>query len=442
MPDVITEKEVLEIWQGSLQGRTDLRTDDNASVSIIYPGRRNDDRGADFKDAVITAGHKRLKGDVEIHVKTSNWWAHGHHQDPAYNRVILHVVYRNDIGKAIVLQNGARAPTLALYGFIKTDNCPAPPPAIPCRNIFYRGNTGFIGRMLEEAGEQRFLARAAYFRKTIARAGAGQALYHGILTALGYAKNKQPMAELAVCLPLNKLATAPDEMPDSEYLARCQALLTGTAGLLPSSHSAIFSASNHHENWEAKLVDIWANSGERVCLSPAVWSLFKVRPGNHPVRRLAAMSYLLLRYRQKGLLDGLEEKLQAAAVDKGNHFLEQALLVAPDDYWSHFLDFGVPATGAAPALLGSGRAADIVINVLLPFAYARGPALQSEKALEVYRHYRSLEENTLVKHMRRQLGISQTFMADARRQQGLIHIYKTLCSQGKCDECQMKTPGI
>lgn len=50
----ITEKQVLGIWQDILRGGADLKTVDNESVRVIYPGRRNDDRGADFKDAIIT----------------------------------------------------------------------------------------------------------------------------------------------------------------------------------------------------------------------------------------------------------------------------------------------------------------------------------------------------------------------------------------------------
>lgn len=437
MPTTITEKRVLEIWQNSLQYRTDLLTEDNESVSIIYPGRRNDDRGADFKDAVIAADRQQLKGDIEIHVKASSWWAHGHHRDPAYNRVILHVVYQNDSGKAIVLQNGSSAPTLALHGYIKADDRPALPPALPCRNIFLRVETSFIGRLLDEAGEQRFLARAAYFKAALVQVGAGQALYQGIMTALGYSKNKQPMEDLAGRMPLNRLETATGEMPDNEYMARCQALLIGTAGLLRSQRGAGYPYHEYLEGWEAKLENLWASSGGRKSMSAAVWRFFKVRPGNHPIRRLAAMSYLLLRYREKGLLTGLAEKLQDAGEDNRSCFLEQALLVAPDSYWSNYLDFGVPARGAAPALLGSGRAADIVINVLLPFSYVTGPPKQNKKAMVIYQDYISPAENALVNHMRTQLGISKPFIAGARRQQGLIHIYKTLCVEGKCHECPM-----
>ena len=93
------------------------------------------------------------------------------------------------------------------------------------------------------------------------------------------------------------------------------------------------------------------------------------------------------------------------------------------------------------ASLGRGRAAVIVINVLLPFAAARGrlnsnPEL-SAKAMEIYRHYPALADNALQRHMANQLGTGRYLAGTARRQQGLLHIYKTLCSQGRCRECPL-----
>ena len=440
MPAVITEKRVLEIWQGSLQGRTDLVTEENEPVKIVYPGRLNDDRGADLRDAVIATRRGLLKGDIEIHVKASSWRAHHHHLDPAYNRVILHVVYRNDAAKTIELQNGSKAPTLALHDYIEENNTPAPPQLTPCRGAAYRGNTGFIGGILDEAGEQRFLVKAAHFKEAITQTGAGQALYTGILTALGYSKNKEPMAALARRMPLQQIETAAsDGLPEIEYLARCQARLLGKAGLLPSQRRIQYPTDNLAEEWVDQLERGWADGGETAEMPLEAWRFFKVRPGNHPTRRIAAMSFLLKRYRQKGLLTGLGDIFTEVTADDGSKKLEQALLVDSEGYWNRCLDFGFPSRGIVPALLGQARAADIVVNVFLPFMLARGGTEFREKAWEIYRHYRAPEENTLVKHMRRQLGVGQYAIDTARRQQGLIHIYQILCSQGKCNECTLNS---
>ena len=431
MPSVITEKRVLEIWQESLQSRTDLKTITNEPVQIIYPGRRNDDRGADFKDAIIATEGRQFKGDIELHVKTSNWWAHRHHQDPTYNRVILHVVYQNDTLKELILENGFRVPTLALCSYIGKSDGVAIRPSLPCRS-----NTGLITARLDEAGEVRFLARAARFREMITLNGAGQALYEGIMTALGYSKNKTPMAELSRHLPLKKLETmVTSATPDNDYLAWYQSYLIGAAGLLLSQRQVPKPAGG----WVETLENIWANIGEAACVPYENWHFFKVRPGNHPVRRLAAMSHLLLRYREGGLLANLEEKLKE---EDSIRSLEQGLVVAPDGYWSNYLDFGIPSVGAAPALLGKERAADIIINVLLPFFYARDTAAQGERVLDIYRGCRAPAENTLVKHMRRQLGVGRYLISNARRQQGLIHIYQTFCLEGRCRQCPLNdTPG-
>ena len=292
MPAAMTERKMLVIWQDFLRDKRELKTAANEPVRIVYPGRRNDDRGADFKDAVIATRQGHLKGDIEIHVKASDWWTHRHHRDPAYNRVILHVVYWNDGGEAIVLENGASVPTVALDNYTRNNVIPAVRPPMPCRGAGQGGNAVLIARRLDEAGEARFLTQAANFQTMTAPDGVGQALYRGMMTALGYAKNKEAMAALARRMPLERLeAITHDKISDSDYLAQCQARLLGAAGLLPSQRAGLPLIDKQAGGWEARLENIRAASGETAQLSAEAWRFFKVRPGNHPVRRIAAMSW-------------------------------------------------------------------------------------------------------------------------------------------------------
>jgi len=294
---------------------------------------------------------------------------------------------------------------------------------------------------MDEAGETRFMAWASNHRKIITELGAGQALYQGIMVALGYSKNKETMRELARRVPLQQLeALASQEISDEEYLAQCQARLLGTAGLLPSQRTGQHPRDKMIEDWEEKLENIWLASSTTACMSTDDWHFFKVRPGNYPVRRIAAMSLLLRRYRQKGMIAGLAEKFIEAADSSEVSLLEQALMVYPDDYWGRYLDFGFPSSGAAPALLGKERAADIIVNVVLPFFFIRRPTEDGEKALNIYHDYRGLEENSLIKHMRQQLGITRYLTNTARRQQGLIHIYQSFCLEGGCGKCPLGKP--
>ena len=120
-----SESVIVKIWQHQLMDRIGLVTEDGEPIKIIYPGRINDDQGADFLDAVIDTSQGLIRGDIEVHVKSSNWWAHRHHQDPVYNRVILHVVFWRDNEAATNLQNGEKVSIVALHKYIKnpTDQC-------------------------------------------------------------------------------------------------------------------------------------------------------------------------------------------------------------------------------------------------------------------------------------------------------------------------------
>ena len=187
------------------------------------------------------------------------------------------------------------------------------------------------------------------------------------------------------------------------------------------------------------LEGIWGSAPEKDAMTEGDWHVFKVRPGNLPVRRLAAMGHLLRRYGKEGLLPGLVGGLENIRLEGGHREMEARLLVSAEGYWARNLDFGLPGGVGLPALLGRGRAAVIAVNVLLPFAAAWGcprPGL-ARKARLIYRDYPALAENTLERHMGRQLGLGRRSVGTARRQQGLIHIYRTFCSQGRCEDCPL-----
>ena len=439
----LPESQIVKIWQHLLLNRTELVTEDGEPIKIVYPGRINDDRGADFRDVVIATSRGLVKGDIEIHVKSSNWRAHRHHHDPVYNRVVLHVVMWDDNKVATRRHNGKGIPILALDKFMKSSisqrlNLPPTSLTTLCLKAADRLTPNVIAEFLDNAGEKRFLAKAAEFQSDLAQMEANQALYQGIMGALGYSKNKIPMLKLARRLPLRILESiAQDKISDEECLARQQALLLGTAGLLPSQRP------NWHQEPDDKRIDrlerLWASSHPAKAMPPNAWHLFKVRPNNFPVRRIVAMSYLILRYREKGILTEVINMAGEAPVNKGHYQLEKGLLVATNGYWASHFDFGLGSRIKNPTLLGATRAANIVVNVILPFTLAWSQLTSQpelvNKALNLYHNYPKLAVNTVERHMQNQLGLSSNLVNSARRQQGLIHIYKTLCTQGRCNHC-------
>jgi hypothetical protein len=171
------------------------------------------------------------------------------------------------------------------------------------------------------------------------------------------------------------------------------------------------------------------------------WHLFKVRPVNSPVRRLAAMSYLIRRYRDKGMLDSWLGLLREAPATQGHRQLEEGFLVTARGYWASHFDFGPGRRIRNPTLLGRVRGAEIMVNVLLPFAFAwgqfTGETELGEQAFTLYLAYTRLAVNSIERHMVSQLGLSHRLVDSARRQQGLIHIYNNLCIQGRCSHCAL-----
>jgi len=85
------ESRVVEMWRSCLPEGREMMTEEGRPIKVVYPGRRNGGGGADFVDAVIAGRHGLMRGDIEVHTRSSGWREHGHHLDPAYNQVVLHV---------------------------------------------------------------------------------------------------------------------------------------------------------------------------------------------------------------------------------------------------------------------------------------------------------------------------------------------------------------
>ncbi len=100
------------LWRHQRFAANDLSTTTGESVSVIHPGQQNQNDGPDFLGAQIRLGPILWAGAVEIHVKSSDWYAHRHQHDKNYQSVILHVVWEDDL--EVVHPNGSLLATLEL----------------------------------------------------------------------------------------------------------------------------------------------------------------------------------------------------------------------------------------------------------------------------------------------------------------------------------------
>lgn len=428
----ISEYQLSLIWQ-QLLGR-ELTTEEGDQLKMMYPGRLNNDNGPDFRDAVVVNNSNLVKGDVEIHIKSSDWHNHGHHCDPEYNSVILHVVAQHDANSATLTKSGKSVPVACLPHELWYQTYLIPYYQLPCFQTAKHKDKQTLWKLLDIAGEERFRRKATIFQDSLQRENGGQVLLQRMMRALGYSKNSEPFEELARRAPLNFI----EKVKPAGDLSLKQAWLLGMAGLLPCQRKGGEFCGG---NGVRELEQIWRSVGkEAESMSENDWHLSHVYPNNSPVRRIVAQSYLLQRYCRGGLLKGVLQLVRKAPMIAGYRLLEEGLIVLADGYWQDHFDFNVQSRTRKSALLGRGKAAETAVNVVLPFAFSYGemagePGLR-EKAIELYRCYPKLAENEITHHMARQLCLDTSALT-ACRQQGLIHIFRSYCREGDCARCPL-----
>lgn len=104
------------IWKHKKLETSNLKTQNNEQVSILKTGEHNHNTGPDFFNAQLKIGNQLWAGNVEIHVKSSDWYLHNHETDSNYDNVILHVVWEHDT--AIFRKNNAEIPTVELKNYV------------------------------------------------------------------------------------------------------------------------------------------------------------------------------------------------------------------------------------------------------------------------------------------------------------------------------------
>src|SRR6266571_1653165 len=119
LPVPLHERELSRLWESGQIPAAALVAVDGTPLQVVYRGRPNAGAGPDFRDAVLALPDASLlHGDVELHLVASDFRRHGHDRDPAYGRVILHLVYRADSGATTPLPGGRQARVVALEAWL------------------------------------------------------------------------------------------------------------------------------------------------------------------------------------------------------------------------------------------------------------------------------------------------------------------------------------
>jgi len=382
----LSEADLVALWEGQRFPGEALRTREGRRFRVIYRGRRTGGPGPDFRDAVIATREELLRGDVELHVRTSDFKRHGHQRDPAYDSVVLHLVFEHDESADTELSCGRRAPVAALNEWVDGQ-------AVeiwrwlelpvrwrePCHTAVERLGDQGAGAALDRLGDMRFRARSAGLAKVIRGGADADALvWSGIVEALGYGGQRELMAVVAAGVNWADLRAALAGQRAAERRVGAMAKLTAAleAGRL------------------------------RV---PLV--LRPLRPANRPEARVKAAAVLASRFAAGGILGFLWPLVLEAAGGSASALI--AALTVSD-------------------LVGRARAIEILTNAILPVIAATGEDSLAEAA------YRALPlplRYGAVKHIHS--ALDGEVPLTARRQQGMLYLLKQYCTQGGCGKCQL-----
>ena len=426
----------------------DLRTSDGRTLEVVSPGTWNVGAGPDFSAATIRLGGQTLHGAVEVHREAGDWWGHGHHRDPRYDAVILHVVWSAPPQKpsaeqppVLCLAQALDRPWHTLVHELQAELYPYARQVAPgaCALRWAATEDQRLRRLLHLAGKARFEDKVRRIHRNGIARGFGQAIFEALFEALGYKNNTDSFRKLARELPLRRLRDCPDAT------AR-EAALFGSAGLLPDlSRYAV------RPEWRApanELWDQWWQQGlPRLDLT---WNRSGTRPYNSPERRLSAGLAVLERadLAPDSWLGGLATAANSPRDLLG--MLRSGLSVS--GRWDAFATFAVALPRPAK-VLGWHRTHDVIVNALLPSltawawqernhelallarrTFSAVPALQSNRLLEEATH------RFLVPPSRATLLLKR-----ASLQQGLLEIYRSFCLllHNDCENCPfVKAPPV
>lgn len=412
------------LWRQASFDLRHLRTTEDAPLTIQQFGVHNTDAGPDFDDARLRIQGLQWAGKVEMHVNSSEWYQHGHEEDPAYDGVILHVVLTEDV--VVFRRDGSRIPCLELKGRIPvgirdtywrmTHNAYW----IPCQNQLDGVGAAVRNTWLKHLLAERLERRSLVFAKqlhTTKRDWEGT-FYRSVARAMGGKVNGEAMEMLAAAVPLRIL------LRHQHSLLQLEALFFGQSGLLPSAEDLV------DEPYVTRLQREYALLSVKYELRPlptAAWRFLRMRPNNFPTVRIAQLACL---YHRGGQLFG--KALAAAKVTELRNMFDVTL----SNYWRDHYRFGPATNDRSERRLGSVTIDGILINAVVTAYYTFGKLRDEdayrERAIQLLEDLPA-ESNSIVSSWRK-LGWRAYSSAES---QALLELKRHYCEASRCTTCSI-----
>jgi hypothetical protein len=411
----MTEKLLQYLWNYKVFKNFDFKDIEGNSVEIIQFGKWNKDAGPDFLDSRVRINGVVLAGNIELHVRSSDWIFHNHSQDPNYQNIILHVVFQHDI--EINLLNEQKVSTLELKSYIdenilrKYEKLINGNQFIACENIFNKDkiplhfHEGNILKKLEEKSiefEQNLSLHKNNFESV---------LFHSLAYSFGLKVNAHIFRHIAESIDysiINKIRQNPLQL---------EALLFGISGWLTAPEDGQMKI------WKREFDFIKAKFRiSEITFHP---KFLRLRPPNFPTIRLSQLASL---YQQQNLFSKIME------AESAEDLYELFKYVKASEYWDCHFNFGT-ISKVQPKTLSKDFIDLIILNTILPLKYTYHKYHNEEIADMIIEFYRNItaEKNVVIQNWKN-LGVP---IKNALESQSLIYHYKNSCEEKNCLTCSI-----
>ncbi len=412
------EKLLQYIWQHQYFSQKGLKTTNGEQVQILNQGWLNTDAGPDFFNAKIRIGNTLWAGNVEVHLRSSDWQRHGHQGDDAYRNVILHVVGEND---ALVERNGEELPCLILPVSAtinsKYENLVGSGEWLACRDDFCKVDPMLIKLWMHRLMVERLQNRTNDILHLLKETNDdwNEVFYCLLAKNFGFRVNALPFELLSRSLPLSVLEH------HSGNLFQTEALFFGQSGLLSKVENG-----DEYSMTLKKEYDFLSKKYQLHPIAEYLWKFLRLRPVNFPTIRIAQLSSLISR--SHGLFSRIIETVE---FDKMKLFFQ----TQASAYWNNHYSFNTCSLYRIKNL-GNEALENIIINTVVPVIFVYGEHSNQQelkdRSLEMLEHLHP-ENNRRIRDWK-EAGIKAE---NAFETQALLELRKEYCEKRNCLNCQI-----
>ena len=406
------------VWWHKLFPLSPLQTTDGKALEVIDTGLPNPNAGPDFFNAKIKIDGILWVGNVEIHLRSSDWLKHHHDTDTAYDSVILHVV--GEVDDVTYRTNGEIIPQLQLscpasiqehyQELLSTAHYP------PCYRIIPKLSLLEIHAWMSVLQAERFEQKADQVKERLDFCNQqwDDAFFMTLARNFGFGLNGDAFEVWARHLNLRQV----DKHRD--HLFQVEAMFFGQAGLLNETAGDVYYLKLRNE------YTYLSHKFNLSPMDPKLWRFLRLRPTNFPHVRSAQLAQLY--HSSYGLLSQILEKETLQEV-------RDLLRVGTSEYWKTHYTFG----GASPSrckTLSQSTLNLLIINTVVTFLYAYGKHKDEQKfCIRASKFLEELKpENNYIIRMWKECGLEAQHAGDS---QALIQLKKMYCDPKKCLYCRI-----